>query len=48
MKNKTVEEALRIIDKNGEKTCFIINSEKTVSSLTDGDVRRSLYKEKEY
>ena len=28
--NKTVEEALRIIDKNGEKTCFIINSEKTV------------------
>ncbi len=45
--NRTVEDALRIIDKNGEKTCFIVNSEKKLlGSLTDGDVRRSLYKGK--
>ena len=45
--NKTAEEALRIIDKNKEKTCFVINAEKKLlGSLTDGDVRRSLYKRK--
>ena len=43
--NKTVEDALKIIDKNGEKTCFIIDvNKKLLGSLTDGDVRRSLYK----
>ena len=26
--NKTVEDALKIIDKNGEKTCFIIDVNK--------------------
>ena len=45
--NKTVEDALKIIDKNGEKTCFIIDvNKKLLGSLTDGDVRRSLYKRK--
>ena len=45
--NRTAEQALKVIDKNGSKTCFIVdNNNKLVGSLTDGDIRRSLYKKK--
>ena len=45
--NKTAEQALKIIDKNGSKTCFIVDdNNRLVGSLTDGDIRRSLYKKK--
>jgi len=45
--NKTVEEALKTIDKNGEKSCFIIDhNQKLIGSLTDGDIRRSIFKKK--
>ena len=44
-KYKKVEDALKIIDRNGEKTCFIVDEKKRlVGSLTDGDIRRALLK----
>ena len=46
-KNKNVKDALKIIDKNGEKTCFVVNEKrKLLGSLTDGDIRRSILKQK--
>ena len=45
--DQTIEEALRTIDKNGEKSCFIIDhNQKLIGSLTDGDIRRSIFKKK--
>lgn len=46
--NKSVKDALRLIDKNGEKTCFVINNKKElVGSVTDGDIRRKILKKRE-
>ena len=46
-KYKKVEDALKIIDRNGEKTCFIVDEKKRlVGSLTDGDIRRNIFKRK--
>ncbi len=46
-KNKKVKDALSLIDKNGEGTCFVIDEKKKLlGSLTDGDIRRNIYKRK--
>ena len=46
-KNKKVKDALILIDKNGERTCFVIDEKKRLlGSLTDGDIRRNIYKRK--
>lgn len=46
-KNKNVKDALKIIDKNGEKTCFVVDEKrKLLGSLTDGDIRRNILKQK--
>ena len=39
--NKTVEDALKIIDKNGEKTCFIIDVNKKL--LGEATIKRVSY-----
>ena len=47
-KNKSVKDALKLIDKNGEKTCFVIDDKKKlIGSVTDGDIRRKILKKKE-
>jgi len=47
-KNKSVKDALKLIDKNGEKTCFVINDKKKlIGSITDGDIRRKILKKRE-
>ncbi|MEY8338956.1 sugar phosphate nucleotidyltransferase [Lachnospiraceae bacterium 62-35] len=38
----TVCEAMRIIDKNGQKAAFLVTDGKLAGSLTDGDIRRHL------
>ena len=44
-KNKSVEQALKLIEKNGEKNCLVVDEKKKlVGSLTDGDIRRGLEK----
>ena len=46
-KNKKVKDALSLIDKNGEGTCFVIDEKKKLlGSLTDGYIRRNIYKRK--
>ena len=35
---------LKIIDRNGEKTCFIVDEKRLVGSLIDGDIRRNIFK----
>ena len=47
VKNKKVKDALILIDKNGGRTCFVIDEKKRLlGSLTDGDIRRNIYKRK--
>ena len=47
LKNKNVKDALKIIDKNGEKTCFVVDEKrKLLGSITDGDIRRNILKQK--
>ena len=43
---KTLLEALRLIDQNGLQTAFIVTSEsKVLGVVTDGDIRRALINE---
>ena len=43
--NKTIKDALKVIDKNGQKTCFVTDSfGKLYGSITDGDIRRKILK----
>lgn len=45
--NKTLKQALEVIDTNAQGVCFVINTEgKLIGILTDGDIRRSLIKGK--
>jgi len=47
-KNKSVKDALKLIDKNGEKTCFVTDDKKKlIGSVTDGDIRRKILKKGE-
>ena len=46
-KNKTIKDAINLIDKNGEKTCFVVDEKKRlIGSVTDGDIRRNILKKK--
>lgn len=41
--SKTVADALKLIDSNGQGVCFIVNDrEQVVGILTDGDIRRNI------
>jgi dTDP-glucose pyrophosphorylase len=43
--NKSIKDALKVIDKNGQKTCFVIDGNgKLYGSITDGDIRRKILK----
>ena len=43
--NKTIFDAIRIIDSTEHRSCFVINkSKKLIGSITDGDIRRGLLK----
>lgn len=42
-KEKKIKDALKLIDKNGEKTCLVVDQNKKLfGSLTDGDIRRKV------
>ena len=44
-KDKTLRDALNVIDKNGQKTCFVLDkNQKLLGSITDGDIRRKILK----
>ncbi len=44
-KDKTLRDALNVIDKNGHKTCFVLDkNQKLLGSITDGDIRRKILK----
>lgn len=46
-KNKTVKDAINLIDKNGKKTCFVVDEKKRlIGSVTDGDIRRNILKKR--
>ena len=46
-KNKTIKDAINLIDKNGEKTCFVVDEKKRlIGSVTDGDIRRNILKKR--
>ena len=40
--DKKVSDALRVIDRNGLGICFIVEIDRVVGILTDGDIRRSI------
>ena len=43
--NKTIKDALNVIEKNGHKTCLVVDAEgKLFGSITDGDIRRKILK----
>ena len=44
-KNKSLKEALQIINRNGKGLCFVVDKFKLLGVLTDGDIRRYLIKE---
>ncbi len=42
-KDRKIKDALKLIDKNGEKTCLVYDKNKKLfGSLTDGDIRRKI------
>ena len=44
-KNKSIKDAIKKINSNGQKTCFIIDENKKLfGSITDGDIRRKILK----
>lgn len=46
-KNKTIKDTINLIDKNGEKTCFVVDEKKRlIGSVTDGDIRRNILKKR--
>ncbi len=44
-KDKSLKDALEVINKNGEGLCFVVEDLKLLGILTDGDIRRYLLKE---
>ena len=44
-KNSSIKEALKLISKNLERICFVVdNKNKLIGSISDGDIRRALIK----
>ncbi len=44
-KNKSIKDAIKKINGNGQKTCFVIDENKKLfGSITDGDIRRRILK----
>ena len=44
-KEKKIKDALKLIDKNGEKTCLVVDQNKKLfGSISDGDIRRGMLK----
>ena len=42
-KDRKIKDALKLIEKNGEKTCLVYDKNKKLfGSLTDGDIRRKI------
>lgn len=42
----TIYDAMELLNKSGQRILFILNNNKLVASLTDGDIRRGILKEK--
>ena len=41
--NSSIKNALKVIQKNSERICFVINKNNTlIASISDGDIRRGL------
>ena len=41
-KDKTIKEAMHVIDKNGIGTAIVVNNKKIIGVVTDGDIRRAI------
>jgi len=44
-KNKSLKDALQVINNNGQGLCFVVEDLKLLGIITDGDIRRYLLKE---
>jgi perosamine synthetase len=43
-KEKTIQEAMEVLNKNGRGICFVLDKLKIVGVITDGDIRRAILK----
>ena len=43
-KNFSLRDAIKIIDKGGQRIAFVVNDQKFLNIITDGDIRRALLK----
>ena len=43
-KNFSLRDAIKIIDKGGQRIAFVVNNQKFLNIVTDGDIRRALLK----
>src|SRR3989344_5083587 len=41
-KNKSIKEAMNVIDKNGIGTVLVVDNKKVIGIVTDGDIRRAV------
>ena len=46
-KNKSLKDALKVINNNGKGLCFVVEDSKLLGVITDGDIRRYLIRETE-
>ena len=47
-KDKSLKDALRVINNNGKGLCFVVENLKLLGIITDGDIRRYLLKETKF
>ena len=47
-KDKSLKDALEVINNNGQGLCFVVEDLKLLGILTDGDIRRYLLRETEF
>ena len=47
-KDKSLKDALRVINNNGQGLCFVVKNLKLLGIITDGDIRRYLLKETKF
>ena len=43
-KNCSLKDTLKIIEKGGQRVAFVVNNQKLINVITDGDIRRALLK----